>query len=279
MKRDIPEFQEEIIERRSSIQTEEEYLEAIDQLYDPTFEDIRWFGVEYWKSFPAEDQNRYYRELNSGKAVIENIQQCATYLCAYGIKHEEKITKLLGQAPEAVFANDFDLVDWGCGQGLATMLLCDFLGTERTHIKTVTLIEPSPVTLERAEIYVKKFLPEVPVIPINRRFESIAPGQFAHCTCTTHIHLFANILDVPGIDLKVLVRLLHALRTSTDYFLCVNPAYQSSPRCNVFCPEECRMGVFTRLVDGDILSDVCDIYKEGGGQYRILKYPKTTIRK
>lgn len=262
-----------IAKGRPIITSQEEYLSAIDRLVNPTFSEVRELAKSYYMNMDQSTANAAYRAIGGGKVIISTIEQCAAYFFWFGKKHITNISKLYNNLPEDLFTEDqeIDLIDWGCGQGLATMLLCDFIEEKRTTIKTVTLIDPSSVALERAEIYVKKFLPDATVVSISQNFETISEKQFAHCSCTTHIHLFANIIDVPEINLPVLISLIQSICVEKNYFLCMNPAYQGDLRhCQMECQRVCRFNYFITSLKGKIIKYYCDYPASTGIQFSIV---------
>jgi hypothetical protein len=60
--------------------------------------------------------------------------------------------------PKEVFNTDIAIVDWGCGQGLATVCFFDFLKSQGipNNTRKVILIEPSEQALERAKLHTNR---------------------------------------------------------------------------------------------------------------------------
>lgn len=257
-----------------SVSSEKEYQDAINGLTNPTFNEVRKLATRFYNSFPSDEIKTYPGILNRGTAIVQSLQHCAGYLQWHGGTHQRNLTRLYGQRPENLFEKGTDLVDWGCGQGLATMVLCDVIKEKRAAIKTVTLIDPSDIALQQAQIYVAKFLPETEIKVINSGFDTITPEQFIHCAETTRVHLFANIIDVETVDLDSLGKLLGATRAQNDYYFCLNPAYQGDWRCNekdnVGCPHICRFDQFINGLDGRSLGRFCQYTTKGGIQSEII---------
>lgn len=65
-----------IIRRRPLISTQEEYLSAIDQLANPTFDAVRDLAVAYYMRMDEATRDAAIRAINGGKAVIDTIEQC-----------------------------------------------------------------------------------------------------------------------------------------------------------------------------------------------------------
>lgn len=104
---------------------------------------------------------------------------------------------------------EITIIDWGCGQGLATICFFDFLldnDIAQNIIKKVILIEPSKITLDRAELHVNAYLKDKNKIKlVNKYIDDVIEDDIK--TESSHvIHFFSNILDIPNIDLKELAR-------------------------------------------------------------------------
>lgn len=196
----------------------------------------------------------------------------SAYFHWFGRTHSTNLNNTFNRLPGDLFNEDLDLIDWGCGQGLATMLLCDFLNGAKARIKTVTLIEISSVALEKAVKYVTKFLPNAQVIAINKGFNKIDDKCFGFCSHKTRIHLFANIIDIKEINLESLVELLNLIRINNDYYTCVNPAYQGDVQhCGLECQHVCRLDRFAQILDGKLIESRCECPTPSGMQFRIIK--------
>ena len=86
--------------------------------------------IELNKSLlPAEYRTCSWRYpgLSHGTAVLTTEEQCSAYIAAYGSMHQSKINEVLDKIRVDDFRNnDIQIIDWGCGQGLATVCLFDF---------------------------------------------------------------------------------------------------------------------------------------------------------
>ena len=65
--------------------------------------------------------------------------------------------------------NLIEIVDYGCGQGLASLCYHDFIKEHYSlqKVKRITLIEPSPLALSRAELLCSCFYPDAEIVAVK----------------------------------------------------------------------------------------------------------------
>ena len=72
-----------------------------------------------------------YKRTGHGVCVYTQEEQLNAYLVAYGEMHKAKFEAVLNGLGTAAFEmfrhRGVSIVDWGCGQGLATMVCLDWL--------------------------------------------------------------------------------------------------------------------------------------------------------
>jgi hypothetical protein len=151
--------------------------------------------------------------------------------------HQAKIYRALSCISPSTYTSDgFDIVDWGCGQGLATICFFDYLREHNIEnkVKKVTLIEPSPATLERAAIHVRAYVDEkVSVSCIGRFLDDVTHEDIAGDSPVT-IHFFSNILDIESIDLKSLAEKVGSNVQGQHLFFCISPMNSGNRRIDRF---------------------------------------------
>lgn len=172
--------------------------------------------------------------IDYGRGVIQNDIQADYYLAAYGELHMKKLGRLFGRYSHMIRlkGNDFEIIDYGCGQGLATIGLIDVFPEEHLqHLKRITLIDYSSFNLGRAENYLRHILNKHGLdtkctIRIVEASLPTAQDNFVHpCVeSPTIIHLFSNILDIDWIDLKKMAdSIIHSGDGSEHYVLATHP--------------------------------------------------------
>lgn len=152
--------------------------------------------------------------------------------------HQGKINEVLDEIKINDFANtDLQIIDWGCGQGLATICLFDFFNKHNLSldlVKKVVLIEPSEVARDRAKTHVNAYLrDEDKIVVIGKYIDDVKVDDIVSDEPVT-LHLFSNILDIPSIDL---LRLANSIKTSLKglhYFFCWGPLNQGNNRIDSF---------------------------------------------
>ena len=179
-----------------------------------------------------------YDSLDHGKAILTTEEQCCAYIAAYGFMHQGKINEVLEKIAINDFKNtDIQIVDWGCGQGLATVCLFDFFKTRGIgldSVRKVVLIEPSELALERAKIHVNAYLnADEKITTLRKLLDDVDENDIASGQALT-IHLFSNILDIPSIDLQLLANKIRSNLSGLHYFFCWGPRYSLNNRIDIF---------------------------------------------
>ena len=91
--------------------------------------------------------------LKHGTAVLSNEEQLCCYIASYGDMHKGKLEKAFETFPWEELTSNLEVIDWGCGQGIASVhfvsKLRDF--NHLPKLQKITLIEPSSVALSRAK--------------------------------------------------------------------------------------------------------------------------------
>ena len=106
-----------------------EYENKIKSLTNPTFQQIRKVANGSLSHLTIAERDQLWRNLNQGVDLLDSHELMCQYIFSYGNMHEAKIKTALSsiQNPSKVFNTDLAIVDWGCGQGLATVCFFDFL--------------------------------------------------------------------------------------------------------------------------------------------------------
>ena len=143
------------------------------------------------------------------------------YMRNYGNMHQAKVKSALASPFPQGFDSQISLIDWGCGQGLASMVFMDKFGVD--NIKQIILIEPSEIALRRAALHCKKYAPHVPLQTICKEFDDLTPEDIHLVEPETTIHLFSNVLDMECYSVEHLTGLLKSLPKSQQYFVCISP--------------------------------------------------------
>ena len=121
--------------------------------------------------------------------------------------------------------NNIEIVDWGCGQALATISLLEDIKNrfEYVNVESITLIEPSEIALKRAALHTKKFKNNTKIKTINKDLDSIELEDFINSAKSTKVHLFSNILDIDLFSMSKLIDNIQLTFKGDNIFICVSP--------------------------------------------------------
>jgi superfamily II DNA helicase RecQ/very-short-patch-repair endonuclease len=216
----------------------ERYIEQIQSIANPSFQQIRkvaWSSVSH---FTKEERDGFWKKLNGGTNLLDSHELMCQYLWSYGKMHEAKIYEALKSISDLynLLNDDFAIIDWGCGQGLATVCFFDFLNQQNIEnkAKEIILIEPSELALERAKLHVNTYIKnENKIKTICKYLDDIDKSDLETDQPIT-IHFFSNILDIPKIDLKKLAQNVGENVIGEHYFFCVGPLNYGNLRIDAF---------------------------------------------
>lgn len=191
-----------------------------------------------WKRHPY-----HHPELINGIGLLQSETAMNAYIAAYAEMHIVKCRVALQNFPFTNLDGSIEIIDWGCGQGIGSLCAIEALYEHdmAMWLRNVTLIEPSPKTLSRAIVNVKKLTGNtVNVYPINQYLPG--NGQNDEIEGISYknknvIHIFSNILDVKDINLIKLAKMVANLDRN-HYILCMGPrnsyAYRIDQFTNIF---------------------------------------------
>ena len=176
-----------------------------------------------------------------GRKVLKEEWELDCYMAAYGEMHKHKLFDALQHFPFSELDDDFEIYDWACGQGIASICFNERLKTFRCSgkLKKVTLIEPSNVAIERARFNIEKSIPNVTVsmkkcyLPsdsVSKNFQYI---EEINVDNPIAIHFFSNILDIASVSLKKVAQLL-SRPNCRSYIICVGYYSAQNPRLRYF---------------------------------------------
>lgn len=179
-----------------------------------------------------------WNELGNGVNILTSKEQLSQYIFSYGKMHRAK----LNQAFETFIPNHFkskgnfaNIIDYGCGQGLGTVALIDYLNASSNacDYSKIILIEPSIVALQRASTHVVVSLDTLTfkgnsyqqIFPISKKISDITENDLNTNDTAVKFHIFSNILDITDFDLKILYNKIVNTQKGINYFICVSPNF------------------------------------------------------
>lgn len=211
------------IENDCLIETDTEYARILKNTRQ-TFPAIRNISVQQINLFENKDDIFY--SLGRGVGILNEEAQLYSYINSYGNMHEAKMLSALRKFPlEELDGKNIEIFDWACGQGLASIILHEYVSNQdvNINIKNVVLIEPSEIALKRAALHVRHFNSKCQLKTILKDLDSVNNGDLNSDNTAIKIHLFSNILDVDGFSMDHLISIIEETQKGENFFVCVSP--------------------------------------------------------
>lgn len=184
-----------------------------DQFYD-----------QPWAYFPKDENgNRSF--------TIKDDDGIFCYLSAYGNWHLRKLQIAFDGLRKSDFhSGRINIVDWGCGQGLGSVKFLDYMEQSgiKVEVDNVILIEPSPISLEYAGIILEQRTRNMSgsqVRCVCKLFGDLQESDLLFESEAPVIHIFSNVLDVYGINMKGLTGWFRSFRSVDNYVVVASPYY------------------------------------------------------
>lgn len=205
-----------------------------------------------------------WADLEHGTKVLGNDVELNCYMAAYGWAHAAKaywaIKKMLNnREPEC-----FEVFDWGCGQGIATTCLIDYLKEfgELDSLHKITLIEPSGAALQRAVQNIRRVLGRhLCRIEALQMYMPVRFGRLngpvieeVNTSFPEAVHFFSNVLDLSGLDFKKIAGMI-CCSGYMSYVICTGPVFKDDYMYDfyeMFEREEAKC--VTDFKDGDFIT-------------------------
>jgi hypothetical protein len=170
----------------------------------------------------AKTDHGLKEQLGYGRSILSSTEELDQYLYSYGPMIESQWETILANVQ--IEGEKIEVADYGCGQGLATVMLLDkfrHTGIE-DNILRVHLIEPSLIALTRAVRILQCYCPDVTISPVGRLLDDVELDDLEFQEDSIKIHLFSNILDIDDFDEYELMNKVFKIR-GTHYILAVSP--------------------------------------------------------
>lgn len=196
--------------------------------------------------------------LSNGTAIIQESQTLTNYVAAYGGHHFYKLltsyNALFPLLPENA---KFEILDYGCGQALASLVFYDHMirRNQNFQVSRITLIEPSQLALKRGILKLNYFIGyknhHCDVVEVNKSLNSLDISDIQTSPETIKIHLFSNILDVTAFDYRALAEKIKESQKGINYCICVSPAnFSAESRISAF--QKCFANTNIPCVSGEL---------------------------
>lgn len=199
------------------------YSYLINALKIPSFEGIRKLSVNFVNQLPEKVQTELWEALSNGVEVLESEALLSMYMYAYGKMHAAKLQAAFEHLPTDKL-EDIHLIDWGCGQAMATVVYYEYLKEKAisSNVKTITLIEPSELALKRAALHARKLFPNAEIKTVKKDFDKLIVEDIQIVDNQTILHLFSNVLDIEYFSIERLAELIEQNK-AFNLMVCVSP--------------------------------------------------------
>lgn len=223
-------------------QAYEQLQEAIDYL---NYQNLSISSFAPDKPYLIEEGTEYANWINSSNKCFDTIRQHAVahasdsfdngrgvnpiteeqglynYLKNYGNMHKAKMLSALTEPFPQQFDQPLTVIDWGCGQGLASMLFCEKYYQENTN--QIILIEPSELAIKRASLHCKTVNPECSVRTVCKKLDDVELNDIDTIKNNIVVNLFSNILDIDDYSTPHILSLMDRIKKAENYYVCVSP--------------------------------------------------------
>lgn len=214
------------------------YLNDLSHIEDISFDDV----IELAKKHVPEkykDNPWHYPGLEHGRAILSTPEQLAAYTAAYGRMHQEKVKISLDaiKRQEGNLNTDISIIDWACGQGVASMCCIDWLKENKYNfrIDQIILIEPAKLAVKRAVCHLSAFLKENNRITTHCSYFQNLSNEDITTNSSVTIHFLSNILDIFSVNLQDLALKIGGKAKGIHYVCCISPLFSNSRRIKAFC--------------------------------------------
>lgn len=154
--------------------------------------------------------------------------QLNAYLASYTDWHIGKLKRAF-ELLSPTLPRQVNVIDWACGQGVATLFLLDYIRRNNVNcsINEVILIEPSSIALKRAQFLIDLFGSNAKIRCVKKFINDVCADDLQFTSNFPVYQMFSNILDINGIDSKHLTNILYTNSASENIIVSVSPYYKS----------------------------------------------------
>lgn len=189
-------------------------------------------AISSFEKLSETEQEEIKRQLDHGKAILQTQEQLDGYISLYGDIHRQKLIQAFSHIPDNVWTENISVIDWGCGQGLAPIILQDHIDKQKflkTCIEEIVLIEPSKASLSRAETFIQWSVPSALVYSLSEKEENLTISELPSFD-NTIIHILSNVVDMPDFYGENVLKYIERESRKHHVVVCVSPFYPENGR-------------------------------------------------
>jgi|GEM_PF-2649053 ATP-dependent DNA helicase recQ len=202
------------------------YAYLIEHMDKPSFIKVWDIAYDFVRKLPSGLSAELHESLNRGIDVLDTEPLLQMYMYAFGKMHNAKLQFAFGQMHDRISKTErVQIIDYGCGQGLASICYHDFLTAHnpKQKITKIILVEPSSLALSRAELLCSCFYPNTDIVAVNKSFDNLNDEDIDVSPEVLTLHIFSNILDVESYDLQHLIHIVSNLKSEKNELVIVSP--------------------------------------------------------
>ena len=178
--------------------------------------------------------------------------------------HKAKLYSSFNKVISQLNNETINIIDWGCGQALATSLLIDYIKEKSLNIdiSNIILIEPSSLALSRGLLHISVLKEnKIDIKAVNKDIDSLTSSDLVIHNQNITLHLFSNILDVEFFKLnKDFLDKISSSQKGLNYFICVSP--------NINDKRNARLDLFYRYFKDNFKTKLISNRDEPIGNYQ-----------
>ena len=211
------------------------YINDLQEIQYISFDKILKLAKDY---VPANRKNNPWIGIDHGVKLLTNDDELSQYIAAYGSMHRDKLNIALDSIPNPkdYKSKNITIIDWGCGQGLATICFYDYMrkiGIEPS-VDRIILIEPSSAAINRAKLHLSKYTDAGRISLVNKFIDDVTLSDIETSKGSVILHFFSNILDIDSVHLDRLSELIKKGIVKEQLFFCVGPLNSGASRISDF---------------------------------------------
>lgn len=202
------------------------YAYLIEHMEKPSFIKVWDIAYDFVRKLPHELSAELHEALNRGVDVLDTEPLLQMYMYAFGKMHNAKLQLAFSQTENRLINEEqIQIIDYGCGQGLASLCYHDFLTAHNPEqkITKIILIEPSSLALSRAELLCSCFYPNTDIVAVNKSFDYLNDKDIDVSPEVPTLHIFSNILDIESYNLEHLIHIVSNLKSEKNELVIVSP--------------------------------------------------------
>ncbi len=198
-----------------------------------SFDDILDSAKAHINSLSEAKQKSLKEALENGLANLSTKEELDMYMTSYGDIHRQKLQIAFESIPYNVWREgEISIIDYGCGQCIAEMVLSDFLKKhyiDNDNFVDFTVVEPSKPSLSQGIRYLEQFFENCDITAYNIKAGKLTDDNI-HPKSETVIHIFSNVLDIVEFERENIASILNQDMSHNHILVCVSPFYQENGR-------------------------------------------------